>query len=150
MMYAPSRGRRAVRLLREALAGDWRPFVKAVLLQSHWQKADRYTGMTLSVMCAEDAALMAHANTDAPVAAELLAACAAWPREPVAPEDTMRVTGSAPVLLISGGLDPASPPELADSAAVGLPNSVRFVDSTAGHAMFYDTQVALLTAFIDR
>jgi pimeloyl-ACP methyl ester carboxylesterase len=66
----------------------------------------------------------------------------------IGPDDTTRVTGAAPVLFISGGLDPATPPELADSAALGFPNSTKFVDSTAGHAMFYDEQVALLTAFI--
>jgi pimeloyl-ACP methyl ester carboxylesterase len=150
MMYVPSRGRRAVRLLHEALAGDWAPFVNAVIFQSRAQKEGRYTGMTLSVLCSEDAALWAHADTAVPIAAELLAACAEWPHGAVAPEDTMRVTASAPVLLMSGGLDPATPSELADSTALGLPNSVRFVDSTAGHAMFYDRQVALLTAFIDR
>jgi pimeloyl-ACP methyl ester carboxylesterase len=150
MLYVPGRAGRAIGLLHEALAGDWRPFVEAALQQSHWQKEGRFMGMTLSVMCAGDAALLTRADTTAPVVPELLAACAEWPHETIAPEDTMRVTSTAPVLLISGGMDPATPPELADSVALGLPNSERFVDSAAGHAPFGETEVALLTAFIDR
>lgn len=156
LMYAPSRGRRGIKALRQALAGDWRPFAELALATSYWQH-DRSIGMQLSVLCSENALRLAHADTamlaaksplGLPIAAELLAACAEWPHGAIAPEDTMRVVSSAPVLLISGGLDPVTPPELADSAALGLPNSTKFVDSTAGHAMFYDKQVALLTSFI--
>lgn len=153
LMYTPSRGRRAVGALRRSLAGDWSPFAKLALMTSEWQH-ERDIGMQLSVLCAENVRRLAHADTATlgresplglPIAPELLAACAEWPR---GMGDTTRVTGSAPVLFISGGLDPATPPELADSAARGFPNSTKFVDSTAGHAMFYDKEVALLTAFI--
>jgi pimeloyl-ACP methyl ester carboxylesterase len=153
LMYTPSRGRRAINALRHALTGDWVPFAKLALMTSEWQH-DRSIGMQLSVLCAENAQRLAHADTATlgtesplglPIAPELLAACAEWPR---GLGDTTRVTGSVPVLLISGGLDPATPPELADSAALGLPNSIKFVDSTAGHAMFYGKQVAELTSFI--
>lgn len=156
LMYAPSRGRRAVEALQPALAGDWRPFAELALTTSEWQH-QRNIGMQLSVLCAENALRLAHADTarlaaespiGLPIASELLAACAEWPHGPVAPDDTARVTGSAPVLFISGGLDPATPPELADSAALGFPNTQKFVDSTAGHAMFYERQVAALTSFI--
>jgi pimeloyl-ACP methyl ester carboxylesterase len=150
LLYVPSRGRRAVRLLRQALAGDWAPFATLALFESRTRIAGRYRGMSLSVLCTEDAPRLTRADTALPIVNELLAACSEWPRGALAPDDTMRVTGSAPVLLISGGLDPATPPELADSAALGLPNSTTFVDSTAGHAMFYDNQVARLTSFIDR
>ena len=157
MMYAPSRGRRAIATLRRALAGDWGPFASEALSESYARHSGRSLGMQLSILCTEDAPRLARADTaklaaespiGLPIAPELLAACAEWPHGDVAPGDTTRVTGSAPVLLISGGLDPATPPDLADSAALGLPNSTRFVDSTAGHAMFYDKQVALLTSFL--
>jgi pimeloyl-ACP methyl ester carboxylesterase len=155
LMYAPSRGRRAVRLLRQALAGDWAPFTRMALAERHWRQAGRSRGMTLSVLCTEDAPRLARVDTTRlasedplglPIVSDLLAACAEWPRGGAV--DTTRVSGSAPVLFISGGLDPATPPELADTAALGLPNSVKYVDPTAGHAMFYDTQVSRLTSFI--
>lgn len=146
MMYAPSRARRVVGTLRQGLAGDWHPFAELSLAESFWRHSGRSIGMQLSVLCTESAPRLSRADT-LPLVHELLAACAEWPHGPIAPEDTMRVTGSAPVLLISGGLDPATPPELADSVALGLPNSTKFVDSTAGHAMLYEKQVAAITSF---
>ena len=142
LRYVPSRGRRMVATLRQALAGDWHPFAELALAESYWRHSGRSIGMQLSVLCTENVA------RQSPLTQALLAACAEWPRGVIAPEDTTRVVSSLPVLLISGGLDPATPPAMADSAALGLPNSTKFVDSTAGHAMFYDRQVALLTSFI--
>ncbi|HZS59094.1 MAG TPA: alpha/beta fold hydrolase [Gemmatimonadaceae bacterium] len=148
ILYAPSRGRRMVSKLRQALAGDWRPFAELALSESFWRHSGRSIGMQLSVLCTENAPRLAHSDTKSPLVRELLAACAEWPRGAIAPEDTTRVISSLPVLLMSGGLDPATPPAMADSAALGLSNSTRFVDSTAGHAMFYDKQIALITSFI--
>ena len=148
MMYAPSRARRMIATLHQALAGDWHPFAELALSESYWRHSGRSIGMQLSVLCTENAYRLARANPDTPLVRPLLAACAQWPRGTIAPEDTTRVISSAPVLLISGGLDPATPPAMADSAALGLPNSTIFVDSTAGHAMFYDRQITLLTSFI--
>jgi pimeloyl-ACP methyl ester carboxylesterase len=150
MMYAPSRGRRMVATLRQALAGDWHPFAELALSESYWRHSGRRIGMQLSVLCTENAPRLAHSSVQSPLRQSLLAACAVWPRGAIAPDDTTRVVSSLPVLLISGGLDPATPPAMADSAALGLPNSTKFVDSTAGHAMFYDRQVTLLTSFIDK
>jgi pimeloyl-ACP methyl ester carboxylesterase len=53
-----------------------------------------------------------------------------------------------PVLLVSGGLDPVTPPDWADSAAVHLPNSARFVDSTAGHGVMSHRLVTMIANFI--
>jgi hypothetical protein len=38
------------------------------------------------------------------------------------------------VLLLSGGLDPVTPPEWADAVARALPNAVHVVEPGAGHA----------------
>ena len=155
MLYEPSRGRRAVGLVRQGLAGDWVPFAKAAIFQSRWQKEGRWTGMTLSVLCTGDAERLARADTarlaatsplGLPVASELVAACAAWPHGALSVDDTLPVTSTAPVLFLSGGLDPATPPEWADSAATHLPNSRHLVDPTAGHGFMPMPRIA---AFID-
>ncbi len=152
MLYAPGAGRSVLPLVHKAAQGDWAPFAGAVIRQSRGQKEGRSVGMMLSVLCTDDAPRIANADTarlaagnplGIPVAAELLAACAEWPRG--TPGDTTAVVSSVPVLLLSGARDPVTPPDWADSAAVTLPNSVRFVDSSGGHGMMtaaLDTMVA--------
>jgi pimeloyl-ACP methyl ester carboxylesterase len=167
LFYVPSRGRRLFPLLRHALAtNDWTALVSMLVWQGRMQRAGRSTGMTLSVLCTEDApraaaaAATAAASNDTaslaaaspfglPVVAELLAACAEWPHRPLTPDDTMPVASPAPTLLISGGLDPVTPPDWAADAAAHLPNSVQLIDSTAGHAMLNDDERARLNAFIE-
>jgi pimeloyl-ACP methyl ester carboxylesterase len=113
--------------------------------------------MTLSVLCTEDAPRLATLDTARlaaasplgfPIAPELLAACADWPRG--APPDTTPVVSAAPVLILSGAFDPVTPPELADTAAIGLSHAERSVDPTAGHVMLYPPTVGRLVDFIRR
>ncbi len=152
MLYAPGAARAVLPLIHEAAQGDWAPFARAVIRESRGQKAGRSVGMMLSVLCTDDAPRIGTADTarlaagnplGLPVAAELVAACAEWPRG--TPGDTTPVASAVPVLLLSGARDPVTPPDWADSAAVTLPHSVRFVDSSAGHGMMtaaLDTMVA--------
>jgi pimeloyl-ACP methyl ester carboxylesterase len=152
MLYAPGMARSILPLIHEAAHGDWAPFARAVIAQSRSQRSGRSIGMMLSVLCTDDAPRLAGADTARlavgnplgfPVAYELLAACAEWPRG--LPGDTTPVVSSVPVLLLSGARDPVTPPDWADSAAATLSRSVRLVDSAAGHGMMtaaLDTVVA--------
>ena len=152
MLYTPGAARSVLPLIHEAAHGEWAPFARKVIAQSRGQRSGRSIGMQLSVLCTEDAPRLAVADTariaadgplGVPVAAELLGACAEWPRG--TPGDTTPVVSAVPVLLLSGANDPATPPDWADSAAATLSNSVRLVDSTAGHGMMtagLDTMVA--------
>ena len=96
-------------------------------------------GMELSVMCAEDYPWF----PDAPTAGRYLMGdmmhkavgiqCEIWPRGPV-PEDFHEpVTGDVPVLLLSGELDPVTPPEYAEAVARHFPNSLHLVAPGQGH-----------------
>jgi dienelactone hydrolase len=67
----------------------------------------------------------------------------------LAPDDTLPVTSAAPVLLLEDGLDPATPPEWADSAAAHLPNSKRDFNPTGGHAFMTDERMTRVASFID-
>jgi pimeloyl-ACP methyl ester carboxylesterase len=159
LFYAPSRGRRLFPALHRALASqDWAPLTELLIWQGRMQRAGRSTGMTLAVLCTEDASRAAAADTarlagaspfGLPVIAELVAACAEWPHRPLESSDTMPVTSPAPTLLISGLLDPITPPDWADSAAMHLSHSVQLIDSTAGHAMLNDATRARLNAFLE-
>ena len=99
-------------------------------------------GMHFSVVCAEDAPRMAQAS-DPPGAdfgrtlgALYARVCVDWPRGAV-PEAFYRLSASAtPVLLLSGGLDPITPPRHTDRVARALGAQARsVVVPNAGHGV---------------
>ncbi len=100
------------------------------------------TGMHFSVMCTEDMAGAALANEaaapgiEAGFARVYEEACADWPRGPLS-EGFRRIAESAvPVLLLSGGLDPVTPPRHAEAAATALGLLARHVVvPQAGHGV---------------
>ena len=84
-------------------------------------------GMALSVFCGE--------NPDGAVGPDELApACAKWPRTDPGPVDEGPVRSSVPVLLISGYLDPITPPSGAAEIAKYLPNSLHLVIRNGSHS----------------
>ena len=99
-------------------------------------------GMHFSVVCAEDVPRLPQA-TDPPgtdfgtdYASLYRRICADWPRGSV-PEAFYRVQPSAsPVLLLSGGIDPATPPRHAERVAKALgANALHVVAPNAGHGV---------------
>lgn len=96
-------------------------------------------GMQLSVMCAEDAPVF---KADPQDSERLLGTgfskvyaqqCAVWPNG-VRPADFAEpLTGALPALLISGALDPVTPPEYGDIVLKTLSNAVHIVVSQQGH-----------------
>jgi len=116
-----------------------------------------YTGMHFAVICVEDAPRMdsarAAATRDfgdglAPLYAQ---ACTAWPRGAV-PEAFYKIGPAAtPVLLLSGGIDPATPPRHAARVVQALGAKARHVVvPNAGHGLLGSGCVPdLLYRFID-
>lgn len=99
-------------------------------------------GMHFAVTCAEDVPRLA-ASTDAPgptfgdaLAQVYRRACETWPRGEV-PEAFYRVPPfPRPVLLLSGGADPATPPRHAERVARALgPSARQVVAPHAGHGL---------------
>ena len=136
--------------------GEFGPLIRALADASRSRRSGRGEGLMLSVLCAEDAPRLAQreANDDtlllgSPMVPELLEACRAWPRGAVSLQFGDRVISSIPTLLISGGRDPTSPAYLADSAAAGLSQSVRYDDPRAGHASLDARSRARLTEFFE-
>ncbi len=103
-------------------------------------------GMHYSVVCAEDLPRLPQAS-DAPGAdfgrtdAELYSrACRDWPRGEVAPDFYKIPPAPSPVLLMSGGADPATPPRhgerVAQALGAGHPDRVQhLVVKQAGHGV---------------
>ncbi|MBT8049106.1 MAG: alpha/beta fold hydrolase [Xanthomonadales bacterium] len=96
-------------------------------------------GMELSVMCAEDFPLFPKTpGTDGYLMGDMMhravgIQCGIWPRGRVPINFHEPVTGDLPVLLLSGELDPVTPPEYADQVAVNFPDSRHLIAPGQGH-----------------
>jgi pimeloyl-ACP methyl ester carboxylesterase len=154
--YSPDALRHALRLVHRAVrSADYTELVRRLEPASRARRTGRREGLMLSVLCAEDGARLAPADaavdgTDlgAPAAADLLAACAVWPRGLVSADFARPVASAIPTLLMSGGRDPVTPPDLADSVATTLTRSERYLDPTKGHATLDDQARTLMAVFI--
>jgi pimeloyl-ACP methyl ester carboxylesterase len=144
-LYTPATAGRLFGALAEAARGDfgfWRD--RAARLGRFWSPEGVSLGMFLSVTCAD------FMSPGVPQAAERLgrgtfagayrarqqsAACAEWPVRRTGPGFRRPVRASLPVLLVSGELDPVTPPEWSAKAARSLPRARRVVIRHNGHAL---------------
>lgn len=96
-------------------------------------------GMQWSVICAEDAPRYRPDPADAgtvlgpDMARMFFAACAQWPRGNAAADFTAPYRGHLPTLVISGELDPVTPPVYGDEVVKPLSNARHLVLRGQGH-----------------
>ena len=139
-----SAGQRAMlpRLLREAAAGNTATLATAIVQTRRAIDGIIASGMHLSASCTDDGAridVAAARRNDAgtflgPSRVQMLAdACREW-RVPAASRDGgLAVRSRVPVLLVSGELDPNTPPRHADDALRTLPNGRHVVLAGVAH-----------------
>jgi pimeloyl-ACP methyl ester carboxylesterase len=117
-----------------------------------------YIGMALSVGCAEDAPRIARADIDSATAGTFMGggpargfldACARWPQGTVPDAFYELVTADAPVLLLSGRYDPATPVRWGRQVAEALPNSLHIVMPGISHAPFPECAQDIMTQFVE-
>jgi pimeloyl-ACP methyl ester carboxylesterase len=115
-------------------------------------------GMQLSVICAEDIPFLTDAEIKQLLAGTLYGetsarlyqkSCADWPRGEVPATFGEQIKSDIPVLMLSGELDPVTPPELATPLLRGLPNGRQIVLRNATHDT-YDCAERLAREFIER
>jgi len=63
----------------------------------------------------------------------LKAICSVWPAGPIDDEFKTPLATDLPVLLLSGDVDPITPPRYADLAAVDLENATHLIGKQQGH-----------------
>jgi len=96
-------------------------------------------GMQLSVICAEDADRLRVDPADAGTlmgtafVAAILAQCEVWPKGRRPADFTQPVNSDRPVLLLSGELDPVTPPRYGEMVVRHLPNGRHLVGPGQGH-----------------
>jgi len=143
-LYQPALAAALPEALAEAAAGRWAPL--AALASQPGGPGSLATGMHFSVVCAEDLgpnAPAAPAPPDAPggsfgdsFAQLYRQACAEWPRGTVSPAFYTLPPAPAPTWLLSGGLDPVTPPRHGARVAQALGAKARhIVVPNAGHGV---------------
>lgn len=142
-LYVPQLGAMLPFALAEAGRGDFDPLFALTLALSGGISENFAYGMHLAVICAEDQPLVtdslrnrARASRLGPVFVDLYAeVCEAVPIRPL-PEAFRTVAPSTvPVLILSGGVDPATPPRHGEAVAAALGNARHLIAPALGHGV---------------
>ena len=158
LVYVPEFASLIPALLGRAEAGDYAPLAAAGILFGDEAARTMNLALHFAVTCAEDAPRVSSeeargvlATLRVPALAErTLAACAEWPRPVVSPDFYTPLTSDKPVLLLSGGLDPVTPPADGALVARSLSNSRHIVATGYGHIVSpHACAPRLVEAFID-
>jgi len=142
LLYTPEGSAQAPKLVRQLLAGDDRGLAETALSGRTVLGGERLAaGFFLSVTCTED---VPYVSKDAEAAAagtfggtyrldQQRAACKEWTRGTVSPSHRQPTTSDIPTLLLSGELDPVTPPSGAAEVARYLSKGRHVVIRNNGH-----------------
>lgn len=99
-------------------------------------------GLHLSVLCAEDVPFPTEREIQEATSGTFMGrylfdeyrqACARWPRAAIRPDTRTPLSARVPALLVSGMLDPSTPPEFAERVARSLPGSRLLLSPATAH-----------------
>ncbi|HEY4997997.1 MAG TPA: alpha/beta hydrolase [Usitatibacter sp.] len=141
-----------------AAQGDFNPLLAQNLEFADDVSENLSIGMHLSVVCAEDVpritpedlAKLNGAFFGRSLVDDFIRACSVWPRGKAPPDFYDPVRSDVPVLILSGGIDPATPPRHGDAVAATLPNARHFVAPQLGHGVsLHGCAPRLIESFIE-
>jgi pimeloyl-ACP methyl ester carboxylesterase len=155
--YSPLSSSLLPLLVERAEQNDFQPLV-AMAFSGEELSGILSNGMFLSVICSEDLPRVT-AQDRARLAAESflgdmfqnrLKPCEFWPRGEISDDYYAPVASDAPVLILSGQLDPITPPRWGEHIAKQLPNATHLVVPGIGHgALGMGCVPRLMTRFLD-
>ena len=140
-LYSPVTASMLPMLIEQAHGGDFQGLLALTAMGE--SAADLMSqGMFFSVICAEDLPWIDEQESQERAAATFLGeslvetwgkVCASWPRGTVADGYHEPIRSDVPALVLSGELDPVTPPRWGEAIAQGLPNSHHIVVPGVGH-----------------
>ncbi|QDH71607.1 alpha/beta hydrolase [Marilutibacter alkalisoli] len=139
--YVPQLGAVLPLVISEAEQGHYEPMMSIAQLWSGQMEDMMNLGMQRSVVCAEDARRYEPDPADAGTlmgteqGSRFFTGCDFWPTGDVPTDFNAPFKGELPVLLLSGELDPVTPPEYGDEVAGDLPNARHFSLRGQGHGV---------------
>ena len=143
-LYAPILAAALPQALHDAASGRWEGLAALASATAPRNSPPLYSGMHLTVVCAEDvkrapaSAGAAQTATDFgdALSQRYAAICPLWPTSDIPSAFYQLKPSSAPVLLLSGGVDPVTPPRHAKQVAQALGNKItQVVVPQAGHGL---------------
>jgi pimeloyl-ACP methyl ester carboxylesterase len=142
LLYLPEATSLVPLILDRAMSGDLSAFVTAAVGLAGGIDTSMALGMFFSVICAEDAPFFDDAALEREAAGTfvgagpgraMVRACKWWPRGELPAGYRDPVASDRPVLLLSGELDPVTPPSWAADAKKTLPGAVSLDVDGVGH-----------------
>ncbi len=136
MLYSEERGRRVPLMLRRARAGDFTPFAQGALQSGYLFRTQLALGLLLSVTCPEDLSRIRPEEIERETGKSFIgdhrvrgqmAACAEWPKATLPASYFKPFKSDVPVVLVSGDLDPVTPPQWGEIMKRYFPNSLHVV-----------------------
>jgi pimeloyl-ACP methyl ester carboxylesterase len=126
-----------------AAGGDFNPLLAQNLEFADDVAENLSLGMHLSVICAEDVPRITQEDLDAAsksffgraLVDDFLKACKLWPKGRIPDDYYEPVKGDVAALILSGGIDPATPPRHGAMVARTLPNARHLVAPHLGHGV---------------
>ena len=163
MLYNPVGASRVPLIIHLAAQGNSVPLTEAALRFRKLLVATGFNGMYLSVTCAEDLPWIKPGEGERMAANTFLGdyrlrqqreACALWPRATIAKDYADPVRSDVPVLILTGELDPVTPPSNGDAVAKTLKNSLHIVVPHGAHGLGglenIDCILRLTAEFVER
>ena len=144
MLYNPVAASRVPLIIHLAAQGNFVPLTEAAIGYRRFLVGTGSNGMYLSVTCAEDLPWIKPGEGERMAENTFLGdyrlrqqreACALWPRASVAKDYADPVRSDVPVLIMTGELDPVTPPSNGDAVAKTLKNSLHIVVPHGAHGL---------------
>jgi len=143
LLYAPELAALLPMTLAEVEQGRYQGLFSQAAALSRSADEGMSLGLLFTIACAEDIPRLRDTDRDAEKASTIGAAllddfreaCAHWPVKP-RPAVVLPATLEVPTLLLSGALDPVTPPHWAESLRSRLPRGVHVVVPHAGHSVW--------------
>jgi len=159
MLYVPDLTSLLPLIIDRAYEKDFAPFATYAFIVVRQIDAQLARGMQLSVICSEHVPFI----TDADIARETSgtyygnfrikaykSACGEWPTVKAPASFLEPVKSDAPVLTVSGDVDPVTPPAFAAAAARTLPNSRQIVIRDGTHLTASECIDRLVADFLSK
>ncbi|HVF63840.1 MAG TPA: alpha/beta fold hydrolase [Casimicrobiaceae bacterium] len=158
LTYVPELAVTLPEILKRGVAGDWSPLFAVAQMVTGDMAEQMNVALHYTVTCTEDTprigvddrALLKDLRSRA-IVERVLSVCDVWPKGRLPKHAGQPVTSAVPVLMLSGALDPVTPPSYAEEVAKTLSNAKHVVAGGYGHIVSaHACGPRLIAAFVDR
>ncbi len=159
ILYIPEVASQFPAMVHHAFQNEWTMYARVELAVNNALEKEVARGLSFSVICAEDVPGMTEQQIRQETAGTYLGdsevrlyqqACKEWPQGSIPKNFFAPVHSDVPTLLITGMLDPATPPEASAEAARGLTHSRSIVIKQGTHGTGSPCIDGLIEQFVSK